>query len=222
MPDSTNALAERFYLPAAAAFLRTQLEASPDVAVPELFATAARLKISLKRFKRSLPLPRVQRVLGFLQAVQPTSLLDVGTGRGAFLWPLLDAFPDLPVHCVDLLEHRVAMLRAVQAGGVDQLSAEVADIRNAQPTAKPSSNAFDVVTALEVLEHIPSPQSAIEQLVQAATRFIVVSVPSKEDENPEHVNLFTQADLEERFLDAGASRVSHDHVLNHRLAFVTP
>ncbi|NJM35092.1 MAG: AAA domain-containing protein [Rhodomicrobium sp.] len=32
----------------------------------------------------------------------PESLIDFGSGRGVFLWPLLDAFPDLPVMAVRL------------------------------------------------------------------------------------------------------------------------
>ena len=48
----------------------------------------------LHKFKRIDELPRVRRVIGMLRgALRPTSLLDVGSGRGAFLWPLLDAFP---------------------------------------------------------------------------------------------------------------------------------
>jgi hypothetical protein len=32
-------------------------------------------------------LPRVRKVLGVLRGVHPANLLDVGSGRGAFLWP---------------------------------------------------------------------------------------------------------------------------------------
>ena len=44
-------------------------------------------------FKVKEDLPRVRAVLGFLQGVMPAgqcqSLLDVGSGRGAYLFPLL-------------------------------------------------------------------------------------------------------------------------------------
>ena len=33
--------------------------------------------------------------------IQPTSLLDIGSGRGTFLWPLLDTLPTLPVIAID-------------------------------------------------------------------------------------------------------------------------
>ncbi|MBQ8973861.1 MAG: hypothetical protein IJ074_12390, partial [Clostridia bacterium] len=44
-------------------------------------------------FKKKDALPRVNKALGFLKAVQPQSLLDVGSGRGAFLFPFLREFP---------------------------------------------------------------------------------------------------------------------------------
>ncbi|MFO8083850.1 MAG: hypothetical protein R6U27_05975 [Desulfobacterales bacterium] len=48
--------------------------------------------LRLHRFKRNHSLPRVQKVLGILKTIQPASLLDIGTGRAVFLWPLIDMF----------------------------------------------------------------------------------------------------------------------------------
>ena len=72
-------------------------------------------------------LPRVAKVLGVLKALGPTELLDIGSGRGAFLWPLLDTFPWLPITAVDTLDYRVADLQAVHDGGVASLSAAYGD-----------------------------------------------------------------------------------------------
>ena len=52
-------------------------------------------------------------------------------------------------------------------------------------------------------------------------RHIVVSVPSKPDDNPEHIRLFTADSLTRLFLDAGAEKVALDGVLNHFMALVT-
>src|SRR5579859_6797225 len=51
--------------------------------------------LRLHKFKRTMLLPRVRAVLGILHGLQSLSLLDIGSGRGAFLWPLLHAFPVL-------------------------------------------------------------------------------------------------------------------------------
>jgi hypothetical protein len=67
----------------------------------------------LHYFKRVRLLPRIRWALGVLHTVQPASLPDIGSGHGKFLWPLLDAFPDLPVTAVDSDPKRVRDLEAV-------------------------------------------------------------------------------------------------------------
>lgn len=74
--------------------------------------------LRLHHFKRTMDLPRVRKVLGILRGLQPASLLDIGSGRGAFLWPLLDTFPYLPITCVDILDYRVTDIQAMHAGGL--------------------------------------------------------------------------------------------------------
>ncbi|MBX7219423.1 MAG: class I SAM-dependent methyltransferase [Blastocatellia bacterium] len=169
--------------------------------------------LRLHRFKRTMGLVRVQRVLGTLRGLYPQNLLDVGTGRGAFLWPLLDAFPALEVTCVDLDEKRVRDIRAVRNGGFDNLQAEQFDV-----TELPfADDSFEVVTMLEVLEHLPEPQKALERLVSIAQDFVILSVPSHEDDNPEHIHLFNEKTLTEFLQQAGAVRVQTEYVLNHIL-----
>lgn len=172
--------------------------------------------LRLHRFKRTMGLARVQRVIGMLHGLQPASLLDIGSGRGAFLWTLLESFPELPVTCIDLLDHRVADIEAVRAGGV-------ANLRGLPMDASAMTfddDEFDVVTMLEVLEHIPDSASVAREVVRVAGRFAVVSVPSHEDDNPEHIHLFDRDRLTALFLDAGAARVNCEYVLNHLVAVV--
>ena len=76
----------------------------------------------------------------------------------------------------------------------------------------------DAVTALEVLEHLASPAKAAAEAVRVARGYVVASVPSKEDDNPEHVNLFDRRGFERLFLDAGARGVKVEYVLNHMIA----
>ena len=49
--------------------------------------------LRLHKFKRTMDLVRVRKVIGILRGLQPANLLDVGSGRGAFLWPLLLILP---------------------------------------------------------------------------------------------------------------------------------
>ena len=71
--------------------------------------------LKMYHFKKKELLPRVRAVLGFLKGIQPESLLDVGSGRGVFLFPFLTEFPWTQVTSVDILPHRVEMLQCIAA-----------------------------------------------------------------------------------------------------------
>jgi len=215
------------FLPLVAAFVRGRLLVEGDFAARSLFAApldslsmdemrellsiGIGRGLRLHKFKRTMELPRVQRVLGTLKGLQPASLLDIGSGRGTFLWPLLDSFPWLPVTAVDILDRRVEDILAVQRGGIEQVSAVKADA-----TGLPFPDAhFDVVTALEVLEHIPDANAAMAEIARVARRAVVLSVPSHPDDNPEHIHLFDGPKLTAMLRRAGIERVNVSHVHNH-------
>lgn len=167
--------------------------------------------LKMYRFKNHEELPRVKSVLGFLRGVQPQSLLDVGSGRGVFLFPFLREFPWTEVTSVDLLAHRVELLQALKEGGVENLTALQQDIC----TWDMPDHSFDVVTMLEVLEHIPDVSRAISAAVRLAERYVVVSVPSKPDDNPEHIHLLTKDVLTELFHQAGCTKLNFSGVNGH-------
>lgn len=171
----------------------------------------------MQKFKRTSGLPRVQRVLGILRGFHPASLLDVGSGRGAFLWPVLDAFPGLRVVAIDHSPRRVEDIAAVHRGSVVTLSALRADAHWI-PLASASQ---DVVTLLEVLEHLHSPSAAVAEAIRVAGRAVVLSVPSRADNNPEHIHLFDGKQIEALFLEGGATKVRCEFVLNHLIAVAT-
>jgi ubiquinone/menaquinone biosynthesis C-methylase UbiE len=217
---------EHYYRRLAAAYVRGRLGAAggdplfarplDELADDELEAVVlagVEAGLRLHRFKRAAELPRVRRVLGILRGMQPESVLDIGSGRGVFLWPLLDAFPTLPVTTADVLDFRVADMEAVRDGGIATLRPCRADA-----TALPfEDGAFDGVMLLEVLEHIPETERALAEVCRVARRFVVLSVPSKADDNPEHIHLFDAARLTASLKRAGAGRVSVEYVLNHMI-----
>ena len=119
--------AERLYIELAAAYVRGKLpEAASDLNDQELLELGWAAGLNLHRFKRTIELPRVRAVLGVLHGIAPCTLLDIGSGRGVFLWPLLDTFPELLVTAVELDAQRRAHLEAVQRGGISSACGEQA------------------------------------------------------------------------------------------------
>jgi len=207
-------LTERYFVALGAAFARGRLPDLGGLPDEDAFRQGLARGLRLHKFKRNADLPRVRRVLSMLAGLAPSSLLDVGSGRGTFLWPLLDAFPELPVTSIDKDERRASDLAAAHAGGVARLDAHRMDATALGFT----DHAFDGVTALEVLEHMPDPDRAGRELVRVATRFVLATVPSKPDDNPEHLHLFHDARLVAMFTAAGARSVRVDHVHGHIVA----
>ena len=176
-----------------------------------ILAVAVAEGMKIYDFKRThRDLPRVRRVLGFLHGTGLSSLLDVGSGRGVFLFPLLDEFPKIRVTAVDILPARLEMLSDVALGGVSRLSVRAGDI-----TRLDFAERYDVVTLLEVLEHIEDYRGAIRAAVRAAARYVVVSVPSHPDDNPEHIHLLTKERLTAAFTAEGVTRLSFQGVSGH-------
>ena len=203
------------YTELAAAYVRGSLAGTDPVADEAALISLGRAAgLKLHRFKRTMDLPRVKAVLGILKGLAPSDLLDVGSGRGVFLWPLLDAFPDLAVTAVERDDRRRAHLDAVRSGGVDRLRV-VGEDAGALPFP---DRAFDVVTLLEVLEHQQDPAPLAREALRLARRFVIASVPSRPDDNPEHVQLFSGESLGALLEAAGATRTTIDYVPNHIIA----
>ena len=168
-------------------------------------------ELKLHRFKKTMGLPRIIKVLGHLQGFYPQNLLDIGTGRGVFLWPLLENLPYLEIHCTDILPQRIETLKLVQKGGVKNIHPRLDNIK----TLDYPDNAFDVVTFLETLEHIPEPETALMNALRMTKKALILSVPSKEDDNPEHINLLEKSFFQKILHSNPAFSLKFDHVPNH-------
>ena len=74
---------------------------------------------------------------------------------------------------------------------------------------------------LEVLEHIPKVEQAVNAAVRLTRRYVVVTVPSKPDNNPEHIHLLTKERLTELFSAAGCERLKFGGVNGHLIAIAS-
>jgi 2-polyprenyl-3-methyl-5-hydroxy-6-metoxy-1,4-benzoquinol methylase len=209
-------LGERYHLRPAAASVCGSLATVKGEELERTVARGLAAGLDLHAFKRSAGLPRVERVLGLLRGLAPTELLDVGGGRGVFLWPLVEALPELPLTLIDADRRAVERFAALRRGGLSALR----PLRMDATALGLADGSFDVVTALEVLEHIPEVWRAVDEAVRVARRFVIISVPSRPDDNPQHLRLMDEQSLTALCRDAGARDVRCEHVLNHLIAVV--
>ena len=168
-------------------------------------------ELKLYYFKEKENLARVNIVLGFLRNIYPSSLLDVGSGRGVFLFPLLKEFENINVTSLDILDKRIELLSNIINGGVNNLNVLKDDIC----TYNEKDNTYEVVTLLEVLEHIKDYKKAIKNAIRLSSSFIVITVPSKEDNNPEHINLLTKDILTKVFNENNITNLKFGSVNGH-------
>jgi SAM-dependent methyltransferase len=103
-----------------------------------------------------------------LPAARPGAVLEVGVGEGHVSQQVAERWPDVPIAGIDLPDHELAAhwIGRAHAGAF-------ADI-----AALPFPDAaFDLVLAIEVLEHVPDPVAALVELRRVARRDLVLSVP---------------------------------------------
>lgn len=94
MSDETNV-----YDAFAAAYVRGMLDDLQASDHAQAIASGRARGLKLHRFKRSAQLPRVRAVLGILRSLAPADLLDIGSGRGVFLW-MARAADGRPLRCL--------------------------------------------------------------------------------------------------------------------------
>ena len=128
----------------------------------------------------------------------------------------MDEFPGTEVTSLDILPDRTAFLRAVREGGMEKLhpfNASILDFDAPQQS-------YDVVTFLETLEHIPEPESALLNALRMAKNALILSVPSKEDDNPEHIHLLKEDSFRITMRDIPDISITFDYVPNHMIVIV--
>jgi 2-polyprenyl-3-methyl-5-hydroxy-6-metoxy-1,4-benzoquinol methylase len=129
--------------------------------------------------------PLVRRMMdGFEQTLEelftaagPRSLLDVGCGEGVLVHQWAQRLGEARVVGIDLEEP------SIQAGWA-QRQAPNLDYRvmragraNRVENLPFADEEFDVVTAIEVLEHVPDPEHTLAEMARCGQRHLLVSVP---------------------------------------------
>jgi SAM-dependent methyltransferase len=98
----------------------------------------------------------------------PASVLEVGVGEGEVSARVLERYPAAAVTGVDLPD--AALAAEWRERGVVALFGDIARLPF-------PSGAFDLVLAIEVLEHVPDPAAGLAELARVSRRDLVLSVP---------------------------------------------
>jgi 2-polyprenyl-3-methyl-5-hydroxy-6-metoxy-1,4-benzoquinol methylase len=123
--------------------------------------------------------PVVRRLMGGFQRTldelfdraEPTSLLDVGCGEGLLVHRWAQRLGERRVVGIDLQEE------SIQAGWAERQAPNL-EYRVVEADSLPfASGEFDLVSAIEVLEHLPDPERTLSEMARCAARHLLLSVP---------------------------------------------
>jgi 2-polyprenyl-3-methyl-5-hydroxy-6-metoxy-1,4-benzoquinol methylase len=106
-----------------------------------------------------------------LDRAQPASILDVGCGEGVLTEKWAERIGDGRVVGIDLDDPKLKQ-------EWERRRRPNLEFRAAVGNALPYRDGeFEAVTAMEVLEHVPDPDSVLGEMARVASRWLLVSVP---------------------------------------------
>jgi 2-polyprenyl-3-methyl-5-hydroxy-6-metoxy-1,4-benzoquinol methylase len=123
--------------------------------------------------------PVVRRLMGgfertldeLFDRAAPSSLLDVGCGEGVLVHRWAQRLGERRVVGIDLQEE------SIQAGWAERQAPNL-EYRTMEADSLPfAAGEFDLVSAIEVLEHLPDPERTLAEMARCAERHLLVSVP---------------------------------------------
>jgi SAM-dependent methyltransferase len=120
--------------------------------------------------------PLEQRMMrGFMRALDdmlaglaPRRILEIGVGEGHVMSRVRERFPGVPLVGVDLPDDALS----------DEWKEQGLPCMFGDATTLPfPDDSFDLVLAIEVLEHVPGPEAALAELARVCSGTFVASVP---------------------------------------------
>lgn len=129
-------------------------------------------------FNRCIPeedpseIHRTNLVMSLLSDNNLNSVLDVGCGDG-YLCHLYRGMGVENVVGCDLTETRINFAKSK----FKEINFVQGDVYNLHF----NNNSFDLVSAVEVIEHLEDPEKAIKELQRVSKRFVLITVPYKEE-----------------------------------------
>lgn len=108
----------------------------------------------------------IDKVISF---VEVKTILDVGCGQGWHLKHLREEHADIDFSGVDIRQDAIEIARQVNPG----LQIKFGDIHELPF----KDNHFDMLTVVEVLEHLTDPDQAIKEVARVSNKYCLFAVP---------------------------------------------
>jgi len=121
----------------------------------------------LKRILLNLFLKNISKIVNDRQDVN--NILDAACGEGLVIAEINKQGTDLKIDGFDISENSINYARKI----LPDNKFFVGDILNIDA----ADNSYDLVMALEVLEHLHEPIKAIKELARVSRRYVLISVP---------------------------------------------
>jgi len=110
----------------------------------------------------------IQKILKQLEKNNPKIILDVGCGTG-YITDIINRSMDANIICCDMNSNRISFAKTQF-----HLETIIADI-----THLPFKNSsFDMVLAIEIIEHLPNIESALNEIKRVTKKNIIITVPN--------------------------------------------
>ena len=103
-----------------------------------------------------------------LEGLHPSTIVEVGAGEGRITERLANRFPNASIIGLDLPDSELAG---------EWASLEVPMFFGDVTRLPFADDSIDVIVGLEVLEHVPSPERAVEEIARVCRGAAVLSVP---------------------------------------------
>ena len=170
--------------------------------------------IKLHTFQRQEASPETKKILDVIRGISPDNVLDIGSGRGSFIWRLLDEYRNMPITAIDTSEERIQSIKSIYTGGITNLKAKQA---NTTDLSMYPNDSFDVSTVLKVLEYIEDVEKAVAEICRVTKRFIIVQFPAHPDNNQDKKHFFAPDQLTALFKAHDLMQVKVELMSNYNI-----
>ncbi len=123
------------------------------------------------RLKRFFITNFLQQIDRLYQDIEPQSVLELGCGEGFVSGYLHQRYPRVTFHGIDQDTAQLHRLNKL----FPSITTHRADIT--QPLSDLQLPKYDLVMALEVLEHLPHPEKTLTAMQQLTKQYVLISVP---------------------------------------------